>query len=61
MVKCIRNGTCIRITLAGLIIPGVINNSRTLFGADEYVQYIVRGLMILIPVLINTIQTQKKD
>ena len=48
-------------TLVGLIILGVINNSMTLLGVDEYVQYIVRGLLILIAVLINTIQTQKKD
>lgn len=47
-------------TFIGLIFLGVLINAMTLLNVNEYVQYIVRGLLILIAVLINTIQTQKK-
>jgi len=47
-------------TFIGLIFLGVLINSMTLLNINEYVQYVVRGMLILIAVLINTIQTQKK-
>jgi ribose/xylose/arabinose/galactoside ABC-type transport system permease subunit len=47
-------------TMVGLIFLGVIINGMTLLNVNEYAQYVVRGLLILIAVLINTIQTQKK-
>jgi ribose/xylose/arabinose/galactoside ABC-type transport system permease subunit len=48
-------------TFVGLIFLGVIINSMTLLNINEYAQYVVRGLLILVAVLINTIQTQKKN
>lgn len=48
-------------TFIGLIFLGVLINAMTLMNVNEYVQYIVRGGLILGAVLINTIQTQKKD
>lgn len=47
-------------TFLGLIFLGVIINAMTLLGVDEFFQYVVRGLLILVAVLINTVQTQKK-
>jgi ribose/xylose/arabinose/galactoside ABC-type transport system permease subunit len=47
-------------TMVGLIFLGVIINGMTLLNVNEYAQYVVRGLLILIAVLINTVQTQKK-
>jgi ribose/xylose/arabinose/galactoside ABC-type transport system permease subunit len=47
-------------TLVGLIFLGVIINGMTLLNVNEYAQYVVRGLLILVAVLINTIQTQRK-
>jgi ribose/xylose/arabinose/galactoside ABC-type transport system permease subunit len=48
-------------TLVGLIFLGVIINGMTLLNVNEYAQYVVRGLLILTAVLINTVQTQRKD
>jgi ribose/xylose/arabinose/galactoside ABC-type transport system permease subunit len=48
-------------TLVGLIFLGVIINGMTLLNVNEYAQYVVRGLLILIAVLVNTVQTQKKS
>jgi ribose/xylose/arabinose/galactoside ABC-type transport system permease subunit len=47
-------------TFVGLIFLGVIINGMTLLNVNEYAQYVVRGLLILVAVLINTIQTQRK-
>lgn len=47
-------------TLMGLIFLGVIINGMTLLGIDEFMQYIVRGGLILFAVLINTLQTKQK-
>jgi len=47
-------------TLVGLIFLGVIINGMTLLNVNEYAQYVVRGMLILIAVLINTVQTQRK-
>jgi ribose/xylose/arabinose/galactoside ABC-type transport system permease subunit len=48
-------------TMVGLIFLGVIINGMTLHNVDEYAQYVVRGGLILLAVLINTIQTQRKN
>lgn len=47
-------------TLMGLIFIGVVSNGMTLMGIDEFVQYIVRGGLILFAVLISTLQTRTK-
>ena len=47
-------------TMVGLIFLGVIINGMTLLNVNEYAQYVVRGFLILIAVLINTVQTQRK-
>lgn len=43
-------------TMIGIIFLGVINNGMTLFGVGDFEKYIVRGLLILFAVLLNTIQ-----
>ncbi|GAA0181477.1 ABC transporter permease [Clostridium sediminicola] len=48
-------------TFIGLIFLGVIINAMTLLNINQYIQYVVRGLLILIAVLFNTVQTQKKN
>jgi ribose/xylose/arabinose/galactoside ABC-type transport system permease subunit len=48
-------------TMVGLIFLGIIINGMTLLNVNEYAQYVVRGGLILVAVLINTIQTQKKN
>lgn len=45
-------------TLVGIIFLGVINNGMTLFGVGDFEKYVVRGLLILGAVLLNTIQLQ---
>ncbi|MFA7370365.1 MAG: ABC transporter permease [Sphaerochaetaceae bacterium] len=45
-------------TLIGIIFMGVINNGMTLFGVGDFEKYVVRGLLILGAVLLNTIQVQ---
>jgi sugar transport system permease protein len=45
-------------TMIGIIFLGVINNGMTLFGVGDFEKYIVRGLLILFAVLLNTIQLQ---
>lgn len=47
-------------TFVGLIFLGVIINGMTLLNINEYAQYVVRGGLILVAVLINTVQTQRK-
>jgi len=44
--------------MIGIIFLGVINNGMTLFGVGDFEKYIVRGLLILFAVLLNTIQLQ---
>jgi ABC-type xylose transport system permease subunit len=43
-------------TMIGIVFLGVINNGMTLFGVGDFEKYIVRGLLILFAVLLNTIQ-----
>jgi len=45
-------------TMIGIIFLGVINNGMTLFGVGDFEKYIVRGMLILLAVLLNTIQIQ---
>ncbi|MHB1253235.1 MAG: ABC transporter permease [Candidatus Humimicrobiaceae bacterium] len=45
-------------TLIGLIFLGVIINGMTLLNINEYIQYIVRGSLIIIAVLINALQVR---
>lgn len=47
-------------TFVGLTFLGVLINAMTIMNVNEYVQYIVRGLLILAAVLITTIQVMKK-
>jgi ribose/xylose/arabinose/galactoside ABC-type transport system permease subunit len=46
----------IRGTLIGVIFIGVIINGMTLMNVPIYFQYVVRGALILVAVLINKIQ-----
>lgn len=45
-------------TLIGIIFLGVINNGMTLFGVGDFEKYVVRGLLILFAVMLNTVQLQ---
>lgn len=47
-------------TFVGLIFLGIIINSMTLLNINEYVQYVIRGALILVAVLINVLQARKK-
>lgn len=48
-------------TFIGLAFMGILVNGMTLLNINEYVQYIVKGLLILVAVLINNLQTQKRE
>lgn len=50
----------VRGTFVGIIFLGVLLNGMTLMNVSEYVQYVVRGGLILLAVLINTIQQNKQ-
>lgn len=43
-------------TLIGIVFLGVINNGMTLFGVGDFEKYVVRGLLILFAVMLNTVQ-----
>lgn len=43
-------------TLIGILFLGVLINGMTLLRFDDYVKYVVRGSLILVAVLINTVQ-----
>lgn len=49
----------VRGTFVGLIFLGVLMNGMTLLNINEYIQYVVRGGLILGAVLMNTIQSKK--
>jgi ribose/xylose/arabinose/galactoside ABC-type transport system permease subunit len=53
-------GTIAR-TMVGLIFLGIILNWMTLQNVNDYGQYVVRGGLILAAVIVNTIQTQRKN
>jgi len=46
-------------TFIGIIFLGILMNVMTLLGTDDYVKYLVRGVVILAAVLINTIQVTR--
>lgn len=48
-------------TFLGLLFLGIISNAMTLFGVDEYIQYIVQGALIIGAVLINSLQNKRSD
>lgn len=48
-------------TLMGLIFIGVISNGMTLLNVDEYKQNILRGVLVLFAVFVNTMQTRSKN
>lgn len=48
-------------TFLGIIFLGVLLNGMTLLNVNEYMQYVVRGGLILIAVVINTIQLNRKQ
>lgn len=50
----------VRGTFIGLIFLGVLMNGMTLLNVNEYVQYVVRGSLILAAVLVNTLLANSK-
>ena len=46
-------------TLQGILLLGILMNCMTLLGMDDYVKYVVRGSVILLAVLLNTLQQQR--
>jgi len=56
----------VRGTMIGIIFLGVVNNGMTLFGVGDFEKYVVRGMLILVAVMLNTInfkngKNKKKD
>lgn len=45
-------------TLIGILFLGILLNGMTLLGVDDYVKYVVRGLVILLAVLVNALQDE---
>lgn len=48
-------------TFLGMVFLGVITNAMTLLNVNEFVQYIVKGMLILIAVAVNTVMENKKQ
>jgi ribose/xylose/arabinose/galactoside ABC-type transport system permease subunit len=46
-------------TLVGIIFLGVINNGMTLFGVGDFEKYVVRGMIILVAVMMNTVNLDR--
>jgi sugar transport system permease protein len=46
-------------TLVGIIFLGVINNGMTLFGVGDFEKYVVRGMIILVAVMMNTVNLER--
>ncbi len=46
-------------TFLGIVFLGVILNGMTLLGVDDYVKYVVRGVLILAAVILNTVQMSR--
>jgi len=46
-------------TLVGVLFIGVINNGMTLMNVPPYPQYIIRGLLIFVAVLMNKMQARR--
>ena len=47
-------------TFVGLFFYGIITNAMTLLNINQYMQYIVRGALILIAVIINSYNPKHK-
>ncbi len=47
-------------TMVGVIFFGVVNNIMTLFGVGTSMQYVVLGALVIIAVLLNSVNTNKK-
>ena len=47
-------------TLLGVIFMGVISNAMTLLNFDIYVQYVVRGIIVCLAVLISSYRARIK-
>ncbi|MCI8599109.1 MAG: ABC transporter permease [Lachnospiraceae bacterium] len=45
-------------TMIGIVFLGVLMNGMTLLGVDDYVKYVVKGLVVLVAVLVNAIQDE---
>lgn len=48
-------------TFLGIIFLGIISNGMTILNINEFVQYVVRGALILIAVTVNTIIVNKQQ
>ena len=49
----------IRGTLVGCVFTGVLMNSMTLLGVNDYWQYVVRGALIVFAVFLNTMVRER--
>lgn len=49
----------VRGTLVGIVFLGVVNNGMTLFGVGDFEKYVVRGMIILIAVMMNTVNLDR--
>ncbi len=47
-------------TFVGILFLGVLVNGMTLLNVNEYWQFVVRGVLILVAVLINTVPGERK-
>ncbi len=47
-------------TFIGIIFLGVISNGMTILNVNEFTQYVVKGVLILVAVAVNTIMENKK-
>jgi len=47
-------------TLLGIVFIGILTNGMTLLNVNDYVQYIVRGALIIFAVLLSTIKNKQK-
>lgn len=48
-------------TFLGIIFLGILMNGMTLMGVDDYIKYIIRGGIILLAVLFNSLQEMKNN
>lgn len=48
-------------TFLGLVFLGILNNGMTLLNVNDYVQYVVKGCLILFAVLVNNLQHRSQE
>jgi ribose/xylose/arabinose/galactoside ABC-type transport system permease subunit len=48
-------------TFLGILFLGVISNGMTILNVNEFTQYVVKGVLILVAVAVNTIVENKKQ